>query len=515
MKHENVLLYRDNTGGVNLRSNESNINQGPQHTEFEYLQNLDIYRRGGLAAQKGNSQLNTGVTDTTAVLGIGEYINGSTTYAVYVKASGKAYIMNADGGAETEIYSGLNGSAVPQFANFNSAIIMFNGVNQPWAYSGTGGGSGSLLTGTPAGWSSDPPTCGAAIRGKRLVALRGSTVDWCAAGNYNDWTTGSDAGSVTDPFSDTSPFGGVGIYGDQLALHKPTSNRIYLMTGDSFSTYAVSPMASNKAASGKLAFTTINDFHFFFSGDGIYPLVKTNFNVIRLGPDSKISDKIEPFLTGSEDELPLLPVDRTTLDKVILLSYDLRNALVAYFKTSGSTTYDTAAIFDFDTQSWVFRKATPVTAAAKVGDYILTGTSDGKILREFTGTSVVNNASFIKRALSPWMDFGLPGHKKSLAQMYMWFKSTTALNMTLKLRADYATSYLNTYAITTAGDADSASYGVGAYDTNTYAASAIDFFHFAPRNTFRSFQFDLTSNDSTTDFRMLMFGFEPEGKWPY
>src|SRR4051812_13940750 len=95
-----TFYYRDNTGGSNMRSNEANVNQGPQQTEMVLIQNMDIYREGGFQAQLGNRQLNSGVTDATSVLGIGQYRSGNNTYAIYTKASGSAYVLPIAGGAE-------------------------------------------------------------------------------------------------------------------------------------------------------------------------------------------------------------------------------------------------------------------------------------------------------------------------------------------------------------------------------------------------------------------------------
>ncbi len=82
-----TFYYRDNTGGSNLRSNEVNINKSPTQAEMALIQNMDIYREGGFQAQLGNRQLKTGVTDTSAVLSIGQFRKGGNTYAVYTKAS--------------------------------------------------------------------------------------------------------------------------------------------------------------------------------------------------------------------------------------------------------------------------------------------------------------------------------------------------------------------------------------------------------------------------------------------
>ena len=81
-----TFIYRDNTGGSNLRSNEANINTASERTEMMLINNMEIYREGGFASQKGNIQLNTGVTDNSEMTAIGEYKTSNGTYAIYTKS---------------------------------------------------------------------------------------------------------------------------------------------------------------------------------------------------------------------------------------------------------------------------------------------------------------------------------------------------------------------------------------------------------------------------------------------
>lgn len=509
-KRTQTYYYRNNTGGSNMRSNEANVNQGLQGTEMVLIQNMDIFREGGFQGQGGNVQLNTSITDATAILGIGQYRTSAGTFFVYVKASGNAYVLPIAGGIEgAPIKTGLSTTATPKFVEYNSKVIAFNGVDPPWGWNGT---IAADLTGTPAAWSTNKPVTAAIDGGKRIFAAvntaTGFTIYYCALGNENDWTTASDAGSFSNVFNDSTAVTNLSNYGSNVAIHtsKPA---IYLMTGTQPSNYSVNPMASNRAATGINAASTVQDYQYFYSGDSILPIITTELGVIKLGKQFDISQKIKPFLTGGDTELPINPVDPADNANVILLPYDTRNQLIAYFRTQGSSNFDTAAIFNMDTNAWVFRKATRLTTASRVGDYIITGTPGGLILREFTGVTVAGD-TYIKRLMMPCFDFGVPNNDKQLIRFYIVFKANTNLNLTLKIYTDYNSSPAYQTPITTT-DIILNTYGTGIYGTSTYASTQLMDIELGPINLqAKRFQVEIASNDSVTDFRIIYYAFEVE-----
>lgn len=512
-----TFYYRDNTGGSNLRSSEAKINQTQQATEMWYIQNLDIYRDGGFQSQLGNTQLNTDVTDATAIVGLGQYKTDDATKIMYTKASGKAYSIDIDGGPEVEIPVYVSGATTPtlvtplddealvKWVEYNGVVTFWNGVDNPWQYDGA---SALTLTGTPTAWSSSKPYTADVDGGRRIFAAAESSIYYCALGDQNDWTTASDAGSFTDIFNDSTSIINVSNYGDRVSFQsrKPA---IYLLSGTAPSSYAVNKIASNRSAAGKLCVATVQDYQYFFSGDAILPIITTELGIIKLGKEYDISQKIKPFITGTESELPLLPIDQNSIDTAITLPYDFKNQLVTYFKSSGSSTYDVAAIYNFDTNGWIFRTATPVTAAARVGDDIITGTSDGKILKEFSGISPVSG-TFLKKVISPFFDFGVPDKQKQIVRFYIVFKANTNLDLTFNLYTNYSRTRAYTQAVTSMGISENA-YGTAIYGTSTYASSQIVDVAFPINIQAKSFQFELIANDSEMDFRVIYYAFEIEG----
>ena len=506
MANKQIHRYADNTGGSNLRDNEARVNNSTQTTECVLINNMEIYKGGGYSSQGGNVQVNTSVSDTSAVLGIGEFKLGTTIYCIYIKASGNAYASVAGGGPDgTAIKTGLSTSAIPQFITYNAKVIVFNGVDTPWSWNGV---TSSNLTGLPAAWTTTKPFAAAVFGGKRIFALAGSTIYYCALGNENDWTTANDAGSISNLFNDTTLLTAISDYGTRLAIHsaKPA---IYLLAGSAPADYAAAPIASNRAATSKLGIATINDYQFFFSGDAILPVVTTELGAVKLGKDNEISSKIKPFITATDSEIPLSAVDQTKLDTPILIPHYAKNNLIGYFKTIGSTVYDTAAVFNFDRGTWVFRQASPVTAASIVAGSVLTGTSDGKILKEFSGVSTVNG-NFTKSALTCWFDWGTPMRKKRITRFYIWFKTSTTVDVDLKVRVDYKTDIEVFRTIEQDTMSSGGSYGSASYGVDTYSSSGVYYVQFPVNADGKAFQFEFIGATSNLDFRIIQYAVEVE-----
>jgi hypothetical protein len=509
MGQTRTFVYEDNTGGVNLRSNEAKANGTEQGTEFLRIQNFQIYKDGGFSAQKGNTQLNTGVTDDTKILGIGQYRTTNTTYAIYTKASGKAYAMDVNGGAETEIKTGLNATAIPQFVEFNGKVQCFNGQDTPWEWNGSG--SGSNLTGLPAAWTTTKPHAAGVHKGTRIHAAAGDTLYYCALGDENDWTTVSDAGSITDIFNDVTEITAVYPYANAMGIHT-NAKSIYTLSGTSPSSYTADQKSTNRAALSKLGIAVIDNMQYFYSGDGILPLMTTDFNVIKLGYQSDIASKIQPFLTASDTELPMTAASQLAADKktVILLPYYDSNELVCYFKQDGDTTYNIAWIYNFNLGAWVYRKASPVTAAALVDGKVLTGTSDGKILQEFSGATLATGDSFQKNLLSAWTDFGSPTIRKQIKRAWYWFKTSQNLDITMNFRKDFDPSIIIPREITESSNTAAAAYGSGAYGYDNYASSTLLTVDFPLNMQFKDFQWEMVSDDNQQDYRLIRYAFEVE-----
>ncbi len=497
-----LVEYRTATGGVNLRGGVTTLNQDPQRPEFALLMNVETYQDGGLVGQQGNTQLNSAVSDTSAVLGIGEFKTGSSVIAVYVKASGSAYAMVEGGAADgTAIKTGLSTSAIPHFCQFNGKILVFNGVDQPWSYDGT---TAANLTGTPSAWSSTKPNFCAVHRGGRVLTAVGSEVYYCVLGNENDWT-GTGSGFLSTLYGDKSPVIGLGQFGEFSTIH--TNNpAIYLLGGQAPADYTVVPIASNRAAVGSKAFANINNRQWFFTGDAIIPIEQTQLNQVQIGGDNDIGSKIKPFLYYVNNLENILPLADSTRKDTILVADFIRSQLLVYGKQLGSSTYNITAIFNFLQGAWTFRQATPVTTVARVGNTIMTGTSDGKILKEFSGENLASGALLEKKVITSWLDFGSMFSKKQLEKFYVLVDINNQSTMQVTVKQDWSRQAVQSFPVVQPVAKDV--YGTATYGTATYSGSNILDHSESIEGKFRSIQLDFDLSASDTSMKLLGYGFD-------
>jgi hypothetical protein len=406
---------------------------------------------------------------------------------------------------QTSIKTGLSASAIPSYIQFADSIYSFNGVDTPWYWNGV---SQSNITTPAVAWATKQPSLVSQIRGNRLLAAAGSSLYWCVLGNPNDWV-GTGAGSITDPFGDTADIRCLAPYGANVAVHSGR-NRVYLFTGTDPANFALNPVASNQSGIGRQAVTTVNATQYFFTGTQILPLVTTDLGVIKLNESLDIGRRITPFFNGVDPGISVDIASQTNLQDAIFLPYDKKNQLIAYFKTSPGLIYNYAEIFNFNKGGWVFRKMTPITAAAIVNGKLLTGTADGKILQEFTGSTIVGASTIEKRIVSPYFSFGAPDLEKQLLKLYFWFKSSNATPATLKLRTNYKQQIRTTRSIPITLPAESV-YNQAVYGSGYYADTATaSFILNLPGVIANAIQFELLSTEPSFDFRFLAYAMEIE-----
>lgn len=500
MGRQFVIRWLDNTGGVNLRAMELRTNQSEQQTEWVYLQNVETYQEGGFAGQKGNEILNPARIDETKILGIGAYQKADDTWwIIYQKASGKAYVLPLDGGAETEIKTGLNATAIPQFVQFNGRAVVVNGEDTPWTWDGT---TAADVTNPHPTWSTGQPSTIANIDGGRLVAAAGSTIYYCDQGNQNEWRTGISgiaAGIVVDPYADAADIIALASYGSRVSAHT-TNNRIYLLTGNSVDTYAITPIASNQAAKGKHGVCNVNGYQYLYTGTGIIVITTTELNQVKLGDGVDIARKIQPFITGEALIYATIPASQSEHQSVILLPINSKNALMAWFKTKGSSIYDAAAIYDFNTNSWTFRRSTAVSAAAEVSGHIITGTTNGLLLKEFSGTTLASQ-TMQRKIVSAWVTAGVPDIRKDHKRTIIYVRASASASIEVSYRIDFKQAIEKTVVASTSST--QATYGTAEYNNALYAGEYIQEIVIDENVSGKAIQIEINSQDESQAFKIL------------
>lgn len=501
------FTYDKLTGGVNFLAVDANVSEDPQRLEFFSQINFENFRTGSLISQKGNEQINapaSGSFDSSAILGpsIGEYITLTRRYAIYIKASQNAYALDFDTGLETVIYNVPLAGGVPYFVEFKGKVVVFDGVNQPWEWNGTG--MGTLLTNTPAAWATQPPFFGA-VQVSSLFAFTLNAAYYCAVGNENDWLTVNNAGSFTEEFGDVTKFTAVSKYGTALVLHTALPS-IYLISGsdgliNSVDPFRVTPLAANRSATLNSATALIDNYSYFFSSDAILPIVTTDLGVIKFGPGVDLLTKIKT-LFQDDFVLPIPQANRFVSPvQCIMKAYYIRNYLVCYFQSiQGGGLFDICGLFDVTNQAWYFRQATPIVAAGTLQQtYLLTGTNDGRILREFVTDNLYDGSVMLRTFKTPWFQWGQTANNKELTHLWLWLTSdASTLQFTINVRVNFEDTIVWTHTNNATTNAaiynDSSNYNAGP----VYAADADGMFHFPVGAEGRAIQIEFISQDASS-----------------
>lgn len=197
-------------------------------------------------------------------------------------------------------------------------------------------------------------------------------------GEYNNWDIFNDAGVMYDFYNDSSEIKALGLYSEYLMVHREFYTYIITMTGDTTS-IAVKPF-SNVTCESQQSWIVSNTKYFVYSKEfmDIYPLVQhTIFNDKFLG---------EPITQKVRNIFKQVPPSRVS--EIFCVSRPKERQMLFYLPTVDGSGSNTALIFDFQTKSFLLRKLPNqcnVTCAFNFNNDVYVGTSDGLVLKEFTG----------------------------------------------------------------------------------------------------------------------------------
>jgi hypothetical protein len=141
-----------------------------------------------------------------------------------------------------------------------------------------------------------------------------------------------------------------------------------------------------------------------------------------------------------------------------------------------------------------------------VGTSVITGTADGRLLKEYGAKSLYNGATYPRRILTPWLDFGSTFYKKECQRFFINLKNKGPLDLTVNVRLDYNPAIRKTETIrrSTSGS----SYGSAQYGNGVYASDGTALDHFPIEGKFKSIQLEFLSSESDTQAKIVSYGFE-------
>lgn len=253
--------------------------------------------------------------------------------------------------------------------------------------------------------NSDDPNISKPVRGLALQSYQGrifvggndGILYYSEVGLIHGWDLKYGAGAIPSFYDDNSDFTAFGIWDKYLIICK--RERSYILDGTDADTtnWTVSPYSDFTCDSQQSWLVANNSFLVYTrTGGGIYPLLqRTIYNANYQGNDLsiKIRDSFEYVNTAKFDYI--FPV-YAPKKKYIMFYIPMLMGIGSNY----------CYIFDIQSKTWLLRVVPQeVTIAFRFNNEIYIGTSDGKILKEFSSLTF-DGQPIEWYWKSPWFSFG-------------------------------------------------------------------------------------------------------------
>lgn len=228
---------------------------------------------------------------------------------------------------------------------------------------------------------------------------------YSAVGLPNNFDLQSDAGYLMDIYNDSSEVKALGLFSDFMTIHKEFNT--YLLTCDGTTDSIAVKAYSNITCKSQQSWIVSNTKYFVYSDDfnDIYPLAQhTVWN------DRFLGEPISQNIRNLFSEVRLFDTH-----EIFCVSRPLSRQMLFYLPTNNHPGSNYAVIYDFQTKSWLLRIVPQeVTIAFNYNNNIYIGTSEGKVLKEFSGNSF-DGKPIVSYYKSPWFDW-IGGYMQSFAE---------------------------------------------------------------------------------------------------
>lgn len=217
-------------------------------------------------------------------------------------------------------------------------------------------------------------------KGRLWIGSYDGNLYYSALGLYDDFDLKSDAGFYGNFQEDNSDFTALGIWSEYLIAHKRQGTYIVDGTNDDTTTWTVKPYSESTCESQQSYIS--NDVGYFIYSklnQSILPLLSRSlYNTTYQGKE--LSTKIK-------DSFQYL--DNTKYDEIYIAYHPSKQYLMFYMNFINGNGYSNKCyIYDIQTKSWLVRVLPQnVTAAYEIDNEIYIGTAEGKVLREFYGST--------------------------------------------------------------------------------------------------------------------------------
>ena len=232
---------------------------------------------------------------------------------------------------------------------------------------------------------------------------------YSGVGEYNHWDIyTNDAGMIGEVYNDSSEVQALGLYSDYMLVHKRYNTYLLTMNGDS-ETISIKPY-SNISCNSQQSWVVSNTKYYVYSREhmDIFPLSqRTIYSDRYLG--EAITNKVRNLFQNLNDN---------ETKNIFCATLPRKRWMMFYLPMITGLGSNYVLIFDFQTKSFIARQlpqSQRVTIAFNYNGNVYVGTYDGRVLKEFTGSTfgeivsidgaVTKGENINAYYKSPWFDW--------------------------------------------------------------------------------------------------------------
>lgn len=366
--------------------------------------------------------------------------------------------------------------------------------------------------------NSDDPNISKPVRGLALQSYQGrifvggndGILYYSEVGLIHGWDLKYGAGAIPSFYDDNSDFTAFGLWDKYLIICK--RERSYILDGTDADTtnWTVSPYSDFTCDSQQSWLVANNSFLVYTrTGGGIYPLLqRTIYNANYQGNDLsvKIRDSFEYINTAKFDHI--FPV-YAPKKKYIMFYIPMLMGIGSNY----------CYIFDIQSKTWLLRVVPQdVTVAFRYNNDIYIGTSDGKVLKEFSSLTF-NGQPIEWYWKSPWFSYGEGSNHLSTREFRINIAEESTNRFHIRNRRDGKDTY-NTRAVSNNLDSfiglvwdvdnEENSLTDTTWDNDSWVTTSHIVKRFPlPKQYFQTTQIEFYGN--AVDEGMSIYGFEIDG----
>lgn len=366
--------------------------------------------------------------------------------------------------------------------------------------------------------NSDDPNISKPIRGLALQSYQGrifvggndGILYYSEVGLIHGWDLKYGAGAIPSFYDDNSDFTAFGIWDKYLIICK--RERSYILDGTDADTtnWAVSPYSDFTCDSQQSWLVANNSFLVYTRiGGGIYPLLqRTIYNANYQGNDLsvKIRDSFEYVNTAK-------------FNYIFPVYAPKKKYIMFYIPMLMGVGSNYCFIFDIQSKTWLLRVVPQdVTVAFRYNNEIYIGTSDGKVLKEFSSLTF-DGQPIEWYWRSPWFSYGEGSNHLSTREFRINIAEESTNRFHIRNRRDGKDTY-NTRAVSNNLDSfiglvwdvdnEENSLTDTTWDNDSWVTTSHIVKRFPlPKQYFQTTQIEFYGN--AVDEGMSIYGFEIDG----